>query len=153
MAATADNPRRMQYYPDGKEIVCVNGNNRYTRALYGSYTDFRIETSDRPIFGIYKGKMPRNVRFVATIGGKERPLEEMARCEARYHAGKRSYTLTDTALGKGKMNITVLAMPDTETAIWRFETTGSGIRSLAPPQWRSVLQRRCSVSSAKERPS
>ena len=126
MAATADNPRRMQYYPDGKEIVCVNGNNRYTRALYGSYTDFRIETSDRPIFGIYKGKMPRNVRFVATIGGKERPLEEMARCEARYHAGKRSYTLTDTALGKGKMNITVLAMPDTETAIWRFETTASG---------------------------
>ena len=26
--------RRLQYYPEGEDFVCVNGKNRYTRALY-----------------------------------------------------------------------------------------------------------------------
>lgn len=42
-------PRQMNYYPDNGDIVCVNGNNRYTRALYGSETLYRLETSDRPL--------------------------------------------------------------------------------------------------------
>ena len=41
--------RTIQYRPDGNDFVCVNGKNRYTRALYGGITDFRIETSDRPV--------------------------------------------------------------------------------------------------------
>ena len=49
-------PRQLQYYPEGDAFVCVNGNNRYTRALYGTNTDYRIETSDRPIFALYKAK-------------------------------------------------------------------------------------------------
>ena len=31
-------PRSVQYLPDGEDFVCVNGKNRYTRALYGSPT-------------------------------------------------------------------------------------------------------------------
>ena len=46
--------RVLRYQPDGNDFVCVNGINRYSRALYGGYTDYRIETSDRPIFAIYK---------------------------------------------------------------------------------------------------
>ena len=46
--------RRLQYLPDGDDFVCVNGENRYTRALYGGYTDWRLETSDVPAFAIYK---------------------------------------------------------------------------------------------------
>ena len=46
-------PRRLQYVPDGEDFVCVNGKNRYTRALYGSHTAYRVETSDRPVFAIY----------------------------------------------------------------------------------------------------
>lgn len=41
--------RRLQYYPEGEDFVCVNGKNRYTRALYGSHTAYRLETSDRPV--------------------------------------------------------------------------------------------------------
>lgn len=41
--------RTLQYRPDGDEFVCVNGKNRYTRALYGSHSPFRVETSDRPV--------------------------------------------------------------------------------------------------------
>lgn len=46
--------RKANYYPDGQAFVCVNGNNRYTRALYGSIDEWRLETSDRPIFAIFK---------------------------------------------------------------------------------------------------
>ena len=51
------------YRPDGRAFVCINGQNRYTRALYGGPTEFRIETSDRPVFAIYKKRDCRNVQF------------------------------------------------------------------------------------------
>ena len=44
MAATG---RKQQYFPDGRDIVCQDGDKRYNRALYGSYTEYRLETSDR----------------------------------------------------------------------------------------------------------
>ena len=51
------------YTPEGRNFVCVNGNNRYTRALYGSRNGYRLETSDRPIFAVYKNNDNRNIRF------------------------------------------------------------------------------------------
>ena len=115
-------PRKLQYYPDGRDIVCVNGDNRYTRALYGSYTDFRVETSDRPIFGIYRGKEHRNIRFRLLLNGRVLPLEETVHCEARYQAGCRTYSLKDPLMGNGQLIITVLMMPDSETALWQFSS-------------------------------
>ncbi len=44
-AQAANKARTLQYHPDGRDIVCVNGENRYTRALYGGYSDFRVEPS------------------------------------------------------------------------------------------------------------
>ena len=120
----ATQSRKLQYHPDGRDIVCVNGTNRYTRALYGGYTDFRIETSDRPIFGAYQGKSHRNIRFRLNMNGKTIELENTAQCEARYNAGMRTYRLTDPALGKGTLNITTLAMPDREAGIWKFQANG-----------------------------
>ena len=46
--------RQQQYQPRHGIFVCENGTNRYTRALYGSYTDWRLETSDRPVFAVVK---------------------------------------------------------------------------------------------------
>ena len=123
-AAAAGKPRSLQYYPEGRDIVCVNGDNRYTRALYGGYTDFRVETSDRPLFATCSGKNHRNVRFRLKVKGKTIALEQTARCEARYHAGKRSYQLTDPAFGRGTVDVTVLAAPDEEAAVWQFQTHG-----------------------------
>ena len=123
-AAAAGKPRSLQYYPEGRDIVCVNGDNRYTRALYGGYTDFRVETSDRPLFATFSGKNHRNVRFRLKVKGKTIALEQTARCEARYHAGKRSYQLTDPAFGRGTVDVIVLAAPDEEAAVWQFQTHG-----------------------------
>lgn len=56
-------PRMLQYLPSGEEFVCVNGKNRYTRALYGGHTAWRLETGDRPIFATYVKNDCRNIVF------------------------------------------------------------------------------------------
>ena len=123
--AQASFPTRvMHYYPEGRDIVCVNGESRYNRALYGGYTEFRLETSDRPIFATYRSKAHKNIRFRLISGGQSLPLEQTAFAEARYHAGKRVYLLSDPAWGRGALTLTVLAQPDTESAIWKFEPHG-----------------------------
>jgi hypothetical protein len=72
--------RKLNYQPEGRAFVCINGQNRFTRALYGSHTAYRIETSDRPVFAIYKKRDCRNVQF-AVIGVQ---LDKTDYCEARY---------------------------------------------------------------------
>ncbi len=113
--------REMRYYPEGKDIVCQDGDHRYNRALYGGYTEFRLETSDRPIFAVYRKNGHRNIRFILTANGKSIPLELTTHAEARYNAGKRVYKLTDDSWGKGVLTITTLAQHDRESAVWCFE--------------------------------
>ncbi len=118
-------PRTLQYFPDGEDFVCVNGANRYTRAIYGSHTAWRVETSDRPIFATYSKGNCRNVRFrLALPDGGVTPLEGTSLCEARYRPGSRIYSLGDGAWGDGRMEITLLASLDEETAIWRVAQEG-----------------------------
>ena len=119
-AQAASKARTLQYHPDGRDIVCVNGENRYTRALYGGNSDFRVETSDRPIFGTYRAKNHRNISFRLHLNGQTIMLENTARCEARYQAGMRTYQLADPAFGKGTLSMAVLAMPDCDAAIWQI---------------------------------
>jgi hypothetical protein len=62
--------RSLQYTPDGDDFVCINGKNRFTRALYGSHTAFRLETSDRPVFAAYTKENPKHICFkLQTSGG------------------------------------------------------------------------------------
>lgn len=63
-ACTSEPVRTMAYYPDGRDIVCLNGDNRYSRALYGTNTLFRLETSDRPVFAVYDKKDSYNFQFL-----------------------------------------------------------------------------------------
>ncbi len=117
--------RAWQYRPDGQDFVCVNGNNKYTRALYGSHEEDRVETSDRPVFVTYKTKDSRNVSFLLTTDGKTTVnLVEADHCEARYTAGRRSYVLTDRRWGQGKVKMSVLAYPDRQGGIWQITTEG-----------------------------
>lgn len=116
--------RTIRYTPDGNDFVCVNGDNRYTRALYGGYTDYRIETSDRPIFAIYKKRNYRNIRFRAIYDGRELQLDQADYCEARYSDGLRRYVVTDKSWGDGRLMINVVALTDKEGAIWQFKAEG-----------------------------
>ncbi|MDE6354053.1 MAG: DUF4450 domain-containing protein [Prevotella sp.] len=115
--------RKMNYQPEGRAFVCVNGTNRYTRALYGGYTDYRVETSDRPIFAVFKKGKHRNVRFV--VNGV--PVDSTDYCKAWYEDACRSYLLRDKRLEKAgieALRIAVVALQDEESALFRFESEG-----------------------------
>ena len=112
--------RTMRYYPDGRELVCLNGDQKYTRSLYGTATVYRLETSDMPLFAVYDGANSQNISF--TIGGRD--MENLRYCEARYQGGMRRYILRDDAWGKGQVTITALASFHEEGALWQFETEG-----------------------------
>jgi hypothetical protein len=116
-------PRTLQYQPGaGGDFVCTNGNNRYTRALYGSHSDWRLETSDRPIFAVVKKGYHRNIRLVAQVDGTDYPLEQVSPCTASYVNGQRIYQLT--GWGGAQLTIRVVALPDSEAAIWQFVSSG-----------------------------
>ena len=109
------------YRPDGRAFVCINGQNRYTRALYGGPTEYRIETSDRPVFAIYKKRDCRNVQFA--VNGVR--LDKTDYCEARYEDGMRSYVLRHAAWGsRAVLRLKVVALQTAEQALWRFQTSG-----------------------------
>lgn len=116
--------RTLQYRPDGDDFVCVNGVNRFTRALYGSQTAFRLETSDRPVFAAYDKSNSKNIRFRLQIGQRVVALDSVDHCEARYAGGRRNYLLTDPAWGKGTLAISVLAFPNVEGAVWKITPSG-----------------------------
>ncbi len=119
-------PRTLQYLPDGEDFVCINGNNKYTRALYGSHTAWRLETSDRPIFATYSKGDCRNIRFRLHLSdGTITELEQTDWCEARYTPGRRSYALKDKAWGADALiKMAVLASQTEETVVWQIETEG-----------------------------
>ena len=122
--------RTAHYMPEGNAFVCVNGSSRYTRALYGSTAEWRLETSDRPVFATYKKNQTGNIRFRISDGRQTMWLDEAEYCKASYEAGRRNYLLKDRRWGKGELDISVLAFPDTEGAVWRFTVRGFDNRKL-----------------------
>ena len=56
-------PRMLQYLPSGDEFVCVNGKNRYTRALYGGHTAWRLE----PATVRYLPRMSRTTAVISVF--------------------------------------------------------------------------------------
>lgn len=122
--------RTAHYMPEGNAFVCVNGSSRYTRALYGSTAEWRVETSDRPIFATYKKNQTGNIRFRISYDGQIMWLDEAEYCKASYEAGRRDYLLKDRRWGKGELDISVLAFPDTEGAVWRFAVRGFDNRKM-----------------------
>ena len=112
--------REVQYRPNGRAFICENGTNRFTRALYGSHTDYRVETSDKPVFAVTKKGHHRSIRF--EVEGV--PLESAAYCHASYEDGTRSYILRDDRWKKysrmGTVRVKVVARHDEEGAIWQL---------------------------------
>ena len=139
-------PRMLQYLPSGEEFVCVNGKNRYTRALYGGHTAWRLETGDRPIFATYVKNDCRNIRFRLHLpDGTVTPLEETDWCEARYNPGTRTYALKDKAWGENcSLKVSVLASLTEEMAVWELSgelPAGCELEVLNSPIRRKKLSR------------
>ena len=109
------------YRPSGQAFVCQNGQNRYTRALYGSHTEWRVETSDRPVFALFKKGNHRNISL--RVNGVA--LDATTQCDASYEAGMRSYNVRDRRWGtEAVVRVKVVASLSAERALWRIRTTG-----------------------------
>lgn len=113
--------RSLQYVPRGDAFVCTNGTNRYTRALYGGHSNYRLETSDRPVFvSFVDGKHCKNISFVLKTATGSIALDSID-CIAEYEAGKRIYILTDAGLGDKSLRLTALTRYDSDGAIFKLE--------------------------------
>lgn len=126
--------RTLRYTPDGEDFLIVNGNKKFNRALYGGHTAFRVETGDVPEFALYLPRLGGTLSFYITVNGKKKSLNDAQTIECRYRAGSRLYTITDSLLGKGKLEITVLALYDFDAAVWKI--TGSRLPAGTQLEWR-----------------
>ena len=138
--------RTLQYRPDGEDFVSVNGKNRYTRALYGSHTAFRLETSDRPIFAVYEKRNSKNIHFHLVLADSSvTPLEETAWCESRYTPGRRSYRLKHPSWGTDpELQISALALPDEDAAIWKITPVNMPVGAVLRPMLSEIRLNRLS---------
>ena len=119
---TRGTERTLQYTPEDNGFASVNGVNRFTRALYGGPTDYRIETSDRPVFAVVKKGHHRNVRFL--VNGV--PIDSVGYCRALYRDGMRYYQLKDERwTAWDELHLQVVALQEQEGAVFRFEAVPS----------------------------
>jgi hypothetical protein len=110
------------YYPQGNNIVCVNGTHRFTRAIYGTNTPFRFETSDFPEFGLYMPNLGGSMYFALTNGKQSKWIDKADYIQASYSAGKRSYIIKDSSfLGNGELKMDFLAWGDADGIIVKME--------------------------------
>ncbi len=106
--------RTLRYRPDGEDFVIVNGNRRFTRALYGTHTAFRVEAGDLPEFAMYMPGMGGNLSFGLISGNQSKWLNKATKITARYRPGSMLYEIEDSLLGKGRLELLVLALADAE---------------------------------------
>lgn len=113
--------REIRYRPEGTDFVIINGNRRFTRALYGTNTAFRAETGDLPEFALYMPGMGGNIKFGLSNSDTSKWLINADRITARYRAGSMLYDIEDKMLGKGKLHLVILAMADAEGIIIKMQ--------------------------------
>ncbi|MEP7238300.1 MAG: DUF4450 domain-containing protein, partial [Ferruginibacter sp.] len=113
--------RTIRYHPEGTDIVITNGNRRFTRALYGSNTAFRVEAGDLPEFALYMPGMGGNIKFGISNNYSSKWLIKADKITARYRPGSMLYDIEDKMLGNGTLHIVVLAMGDAEGIIIKIE--------------------------------
>lgn len=115
--------RSLRYHPDGTDFVIQDGNRRFTRALYGTNTAFRVEAGDLPEFALYMPGMGGNLKFGLLTGKQNKWMIDAADITARYRPGSMIYIIKDPILGKGTLHLTILALSKAEGMVLkaRFE--------------------------------
>jgi hypothetical protein len=116
--------RSVRYHPEGTDFVITNGNRRFVRAIYGTNTAFRVEAGDLPEFALYMPGMGGNFKFGLIAGSQSKWLIDADSIKATYRPGSMLYEIKDRLLGKGTLNITVLATANAEGMIIKTTHTG-----------------------------
>lgn len=121
--------RSLRYHPDGADFIIKNGNRRFTRALYGTNTAFRVEAGDLPEFAMYMPGMGGNLKFGLMVGMESKWLIAAGNIVTRYRAGSMIYDIKDPMLGNGILHMEVLALSTSEGLVLKacFENVDKDI--------------------------
>ncbi|WP_216859195.1 DUF4450 domain-containing protein [Hymenobacter citatus] len=123
-------PRTLRYHPEGQDFVIRNGTHRFTRALYGTNTAFRVEAGDLPEFALYLPGMGGNLKFgLLGADGQSKWLIE-SDVTARYRPGTMLYDIRDPLLGTSTLHLHVLAMSDAEGVLIEAQLEGAAPTSV-----------------------
>ena len=114
--------RTVRYHPEGNDIVIENGDRRFTRALYGTNTAFRVEAGDLPEFAMYMPGMGGNLRFGLINGVQHKWLITAQKIKAIYRAGSMIYEIEDPLLGEGRLFVTILALSKAEGMVIKIRS-------------------------------
>lgn len=110
-----DSIRLVHYLPKGDGFELSHGNRKFNRALYGTNTGFRVETGDLPEFAMYMPGMGGNFKLgLATADGKSKWITETDQIHTLYRPGVMSYTIKDTMLNNGEIQLTIVALAESE---------------------------------------
>lgn len=110
--------RTLRYTPDGEYFVGKNGDRRFTRAIYGTNTGFRFETSDYPEIGLYMPRLGGSIYMALQTPDTLLWLKDLQNIESRFRSGERSYILKDKRyLKDGELKIDMLALSDADGMI------------------------------------
>lgn len=113
--------RSLRYKPDGEYFINEHGNARFSRALYGTNTGFRLETSDYPEFGMYMPNFGGSM-YLALKRGEQFLWVKDAQVSSRFVSGYRQWMIEEPALlGDGRLNIEVVALSDADGYVLRVE--------------------------------
>ncbi|MFM2327050.1 MAG: hypothetical protein RIR31_1252, partial [Bacteroidota bacterium] len=120
-----DKERTIHYQPQGNDFILYKGTRKFNRALYGTNTGFRVEAGDLPEFAMYMPGMGGNCKIGISVNGKSKWITEANQIKTVYRPGTMLYEIKDSLLGKGVINLTVLAMADAEGMIIKIETVNT----------------------------
>lgn len=114
----------LRYRPEGGDFVIRNGTEVFNRALYGGNTAFRVDGGDKPEFSLYLPGRGGNVRLGIKAAHGVIWLSDASHIVTRYRPGELIYVITDPLLGRGRLEVAVLAYHQTEGLIVRAEGQG-----------------------------
>lgn len=125
MAGTADTMARPQHYkPQGTGLARVSGTHRFNRALYGGNTGFRAEAGDLPEFALYMPGMGGNLQLELRTGHKVKRLTDADSVTTEYRPGAMVYTIKDSWLGGGSLQLYVMAAYRSEALVMQVSAEG-----------------------------
>ncbi|MGQ1946414.1 DUF4450 domain-containing protein [Geofilum sp. OHC36d9] len=115
--------RTLRYKPENNGFVIINGDKKFTRALYGTNTAFRLETSDVPEFGFFMPDMGGNLQFGIVANQKSIWLNKADFIKSIYYPGTRIYEIKDPVIGEGTIKLKVLALANADGMVMQITTS------------------------------
>lgn len=113
--------RLLRYKPVGTDFVIENGQEFFNRPLYGTNTAFRVDAGDKPEFTLYLPGRGGNLRLGIKTATGQKWLNDATEITTRYRPGAMVYEIRDSFLGKGVLNLYLLALSETEGLILRAD--------------------------------